>query len=154
MSSISINPDIGLRELLDVAQSDQYSIQFSPMMRGPGGRQGGTFIRQAAPHKGFTKRANESQAEYFDRLEAAGHDGVAKGLKSAQQLRKTVGVNGKTGVALIKKDGDVYPVPEPAARLAEHQGTAEYVSSHNSMNEALDAQRKMTGETPALPSVY
>jgi hypothetical protein len=153
-TALGIEPDIDLEQLLRVATSDQYSVQFSPMLRGPGGEQGGTIIRSAVSWKGMTKNDNESFAEYVSRMEDV-NEGVASGLRQAQEIRNAVGgLEGKDGVVLLNKDGDLYPVPQGAAELAEHQGTGNIEGRYESVNAAIDAMTAKTGDTPRFPTVY
>jgi len=60
MSALGIEPDIDLRDVLEISVSDEWSVQFSPLLRGPGGSQGGTFIRRAAPWKGLKMNDGEN----------------------------------------------------------------------------------------------
>jgi hypothetical protein len=153
--ALRIEPDIGLQELLEIAVSTDWSVQFSPLLRGPGGRQGGTFVRSAAPVKGVTKNDNESYNEYTSRLEEGGHDGVARGLEALRDMRQSVGgLDNEEGVVLINKNGDVYPVPRSAAIMAREAGNASFEGEYNDVNEALGDLRSKTGETAALPSAY
>lgn len=153
--ALRIEPDISLQELLEVTVSSDWSVQFNPLLRGPGGRQGGTFIRSAAPWKGMTKNDNESYNEYISRLEEAGHDGPAEGLEALQDMRQSIGgLNDETGVTLINKNGEVFPVPQAAALMAQEAGTASIEGHYPDANAALDALRTKTGETTALPSAY
>lgn len=153
MSALGIEPDIGLRELLEIAVSSDWSIQFSPMLRGPGGNQGGTFIRRAAPWKGLTKSDDESFSEYKSRLSAVS-PGVASGLEKARQMALDV-AEGSSGVALVKRNGEVFPVPAGAAALMEAGSKpVEILGQFQSVNSAIDRMITITGERPALPSVY
>ena len=152
MSSLGIEPDIDLEELLRVSASDEWSIQFSPMLRGPGGEQGGTFIRQAVAWKGLQKNPGESFGDYQDRL-ADVNEGVAEGLGEARELAMEH-ASGVTGVALIDKGGQVYPVPAGAAELAEAQGNASIVSRHDSVNSAIDRMVASGEGRPRFPTVY
>lgn len=154
-TALGIEPDIDLEELLRVSASDQWSIQFSPLLRGPGGEQGGTFIRAAAPWKGMTKMDSESLSDYTNRLREAGHNGVASGIESTEQIRSQLdGLSQFEGVALLRREGDVYPVPHAAAKMAEQTGNGEIISTHGSANQALDAMASRTGQRPRFPTVY
>lgn len=153
--ALGVEPEISLEELLRLSASNDWSVQFSPMLRGPGGSQGGTIIRSAAPWKGMKKTDNESLAEYVNRMEDV-NAGVAAGLRRTEEIRQAVGgLTGETGVALIRRaDGEVYPVPKSAAMLMEHQGTGDIVSEHTSLDRAISKMTSMTGEAPRFPTVY
>lgn len=154
-TALGIEPDIDLEELLRVSVSDKWSLQYSPLLRGPGGSVGGTFIRSAAPWKGMTKMDSESLSEYVGRLREAGHDGVASGIESTQAIRDRLGGLGQfEGVALLRQKGGVFPVPHAAAKMAEEAGKGEIVSTHNSAGQALEALTSATGKRPRFPTVY
>jgi len=152
MSSLGIEPDIDLEQLLQVATSDEYSVQFSPMLQGPGGEQGGTIIRQAAPWKGLTKRANESFSEYQNRLSEV-NEGVASGLASARQMALNT-AEGTSGVALVDTDEGMHPMALGAARMMEQAGNGSIESTHSSVNEAFDAMAAAGEGRPRFPTVY
>lgn len=153
--ALRIEPDIGLDELLEVTVSSDWSVQFQPMLQGPGGRQGGTFIRSAAPWKGFKKNDGESYSDYISRLEDAGHDGPAAGLEALQEMRQNAGgLDNADGVSVVQKNGRYFPIPHAAAKMGVQAGNLSIENTYNDANEALDALRKKHGETAALPSVY
>jgi len=152
MSSLGIEPDIDLEQLLQVATSDEYSVQFSPMLRGPGGEQGGTIIRQAAPWKGLTKRPGESFSEYQSRLSQVNED-VASGLATARQMALNQ-AEGTEGVALVESDEGTYPISLGAAQMMEQAGNGSIVGRYESTNAAFDAMASMGEGRPRFPTVY
>lgn len=151
MSALGIEPDIDLRDLLEISVSDSWSVQFSPLMRGPAGAQGGTFIRRAAPWKGLTKGDNESFGEYQDRLSQV-NSGVAQGLGRARNMAVE---NAADGMALVERGGDVFPVPTTAANLMEAGSEPVNVLLRGvSLNQALQEMVNRTGKRPRFPTVY
>jgi len=153
--ALRIEPDISLDQLLEVTVSSDWSVQFNPLLQGPGGRQGGTFIRSAAPWKGFKKNDGESYSDYVQRLEDAGHEGPAAGLEAMREMRQEVGgLDGAEGVAIVQKNGSYFPIPASAALMGEAAGSLSIESQHADSNAALEALRTRHGETAALPSVY
>lgn len=151
--ALGIEPDIDLEELLRIQTSNEWSIQFSPLLRGPGGEQGGTFIRTAVNWKGVTKSENESFSEYQDRL-ASINDGVADGLAEARQMAIDV-ADGTSGAWLVKRNGQMFPVPASAGSLMqEGEQPVEVVGRFSSTNEALQRMAAETGQQPRFPTVY
>lgn len=150
--ALGVEPDMDLEELLRLSVSDEWSVQFSPLLKGPGGAQGGTIIRSAAPWKGKTKGDNETRSEYLDRL-GDSHPEVASGLQTAIGMAENT--TDESGVWLIDKDGDTYPVPASAGRLAEMgSDPVDVLGKFGSANEALDALVSRTGNKPRFPTVY
>lgn len=149
--ALSVNPDIGLQELLQVSNSEQWSVQYSPFLLGPGGQLGGTIIRRAAPWKGLTKGDNENMSQYLDRLGDVNAD-VASGLEDAQSMLDNV--DQQNGVALIEQEGQMKIVSQTAANLAQAGSTPTSVIADNlaSYSEALD-QLVARGGQAALPTV-
>lgn len=153
MSALGIEPDVDLQDLLELSVSDRWSVQFSPLLRGPAGAQGGTIIRRAAPWKGMTKGENESFDEYISRLESVNSQ-VASGLQRARQMALD-NAQGAEGLAVVRKDGEVYPVPQAAANLIQAAGTGEVLASGlTSAADALDASIQRGGSRARFPTVY
>jgi len=136
--ALQVDPDIGLREVLEISQDDRYSVQYSPFLQGPGGALGGTIIRQASPLKGETMLEDESFSEYQTRLEEMGYGAIASGLGRARSM--AMEQEGTTGVALIEQEGQMKIVSQGAANLAvEGQKGARVIKDNmNSYDEALD----------------
>lgn len=150
--ALGIEPDIDLEDLLRIATSDQWSVQFNPLLRGPGGEQGGTFIRTAVDWKGMTKADDESFSEYVDRLESV-NDGVAEGLESARSM--ALDTEGAEGSWLVKRDGQTFPVPASSGMLMqEGEQPVEVIGRYSSVNEALERMVQETGQQPRFPTVY
>lgn len=151
-TALEVNPDIGLRELLQISQSNQWSVQFSPFSYSVGGRQGATIIRRSVDWKGLTKADDESFSEYQSRLSNA-NSAVASGLESARSM--AMQTEGSEGLAVINKGGEMKIVSQAAAELAsagdenwtvEAQGLQSYQS-------AVDELVSLGGQRPVLPSV-
>lgn len=138
--ALQVNPDIGLQELLQVSNSEQWSIQYSPFLTGPGGQVGGTIIRQAAPWKGMSEE--ELEQHYPD---------VYDGLQEAQQMAQDAA---EDGVALIRQAGQMKIVSQTAANLAEEgdQATEVLASNLPGYSAALD-QLAARGGQASLPTV-
>ena len=155
MSSLGINPDFSLQEILDVVAKDGWTVQFSPALRGPGGQQGGSIIKRTRVIP--SKREDETLSEYHSRLQQSGHGDVVDAQQKAAQVREAVGgLEGKTGVSLVKSEGgQLQPMPHGAALLKEQANPgAEIVESYNSFNEAIDGAVNRGMRAPSLPSVF
>lgn len=155
-SALGVEPDFSLEELLRVNNSDQWSVQFSPALTGPGGAIGGTIVRSAAPWKGDKKMESESLSQYVNRLEETyGSDSIANSVRAVQDFQSGMSLSGETGVALVRVEGgDLKPVPAPGAALMEKAGTGEIESTHPNYDAALEALGTKTGQQPRFPSVY
>lgn len=150
--ALQVEPDIGLREILEISQSDRYSVQYSPFLTGPGGQLGGTIIRQASPLKGKTMREDESFSEYKSRLENQGFGDIAEGLSSARSM--AMNQEGTTGVAVIEQEGEMKIVSQAAANLAVEGDRGARVLAQNlsGYSEALD-ELASRGRQAHLPTV-
>lgn len=151
-SALEVNPDIGLRELLQISQSNQWSVQYSPFSYSAGGRQGATIIRRAVDWKGLTKGDNESFSEYQSRLANVNSD-VASGLSTARSMAQ--GTENTSGLAVIDRGGEIKIVSQAAAELAEEGQEAWDVvaSGLQSYQAAVDELVAAGGQRPVLPSV-
>lgn len=150
--ALQVDPDIGLREILEISQSSQYSVQYSPFLKGPGGALGGTIVRRASPLKGFTKTEDETFSEYQSRLEDRGFDNISSGLANARQM--AMQQENTEGVAVIEQEGEVKIVSQAAANLATEGGTPTNViaGNLNSYSEALDHAAR-AGEQAYRPQI-
>jgi len=144
--ALQVDPDIGLREILEISQDDRYSVQYSPFLQGPGGALGGTIIRQASPIKGFTMLEDETFSEYQSRLEDKGYGNIADGLGRARSM--AMEQEGTQGVALIEQEGQTKILSQGAANLAvEGQKGAQIIEGNlDSYDEALDALAQSGGQ--------
>lgn len=150
-SALQVEPDIGLRELLEISNSNDWSVQYSPFLNGPGGQIGGTIIRQASPIKGKTKREGEDFEDYKERLSDMGYGDIADGLESAVEMAEEQEDN--TGVALVQQDGQMKIMSQAAADLAaEGKKGAQVLERTASYNEAVDALATRGGQAH-LPTV-
>ena len=109
--------NISLRELMEIASDNKYSLAYTPF-----GKFGiRTYIRRAAPWKGVKKKPDETLDEYIERVKKYTKKGSFKGLKKAIEdySQKFAGVE---GVALVKV-GQFYEVmPLKSARQMEAAG--------------------------------
>lgn len=142
-SALEVNPDIGLRELLQISQSNQWSVQYSPFSHSVGGRQGATIIRRAAPWKGANgiEQVREINPDVASGLETA--------IDMAEQTKNT------SGLAVIDKGGEKKIVSQAAAELAEAgQKNWEVIAQGlPSYSRAVDELVSAGGQKPVLPSV-
>lgn len=150
--ALQVEPDIGLQEILEISQSNRYSVQYTPFLQGPGGQLGGTIIRQASPLKGEKMREGETFSDYQDRLEEMGYGDIAEGLGNAREM--AMAQEGTSGVALIEQQGQMKIVSQSAANLASEGATGANILADNlrSYDEALDELARR-GEQAHLPSV-
>lgn len=142
-SALEVNPDIGLRELLQISQSNQWSVQYSPFSFSAGGRQGATIIRRAAPWKG---------ANGIDEVRQINSD-VADGLQNAISMANNT--SGTSGLAVIDKGGEMKIVSQSAAELAA-AGSQDWdvvAQGLSSFREAAETLVANGGDRPVLPSV-
>lgn len=150
--ALQVDPDIGLREILEISQDDRYSVQYSPFLKGPGGALGGTIIRQASPLKGVTMREDETFSEYQSRLSDMGYEDIADGLGRARSM--AMEQEGTTGVAVIEQQGDVKILSQGAANLAVEgaQGAQVLAENLQSYSQALDVAAQ-AGEQAYRPQI-
>lgn len=149
--ALQVEPDIGLKEILEISQSDRYSVQYSPFLLGPGGQLGGTIIRSSSPLKGKTKRDGESRQEYLQRLRDSGMGDIADGLQNAIEMAEQQ--SGTQGVALVEQEGKLKIMSQSAANLAvEGQKGASIQGTYTSYNEALD-DYAAAGERAHRPTI-
>ena len=147
--ALAINPDIGLREVLEVSQDNNFDIVYSPVLQGPGGSVGGTFIKPSATHAGATTD--------YDNPDALPGDASVRQLKQFQsQFNQSMGT-GQSGMCLLKKnDGSMAPVSYRAGLYAEYAGNGEVVSGTEgvSLERALNEYVQRSGNTLMTPTVY
>lgn len=162
--------EFSLSDVVSLQSSDSWSVQYNPFLNGPGGRQGGTFIRSAVPWKGLTKADDETLGEYFDRLGET-NAGASRGLSEiAQRLGATTetyeALQGETGVRLIKitrTGGEgmtgtrTVVVPTPAAVAAQRASNddvhVEVVDKADNYNQLMQTNAQAR-EKIRMPAVY
>jgi len=151
--ALAINPDIGLREVLEVSADNNYDIVYSPTLQGPGGSVGGTFIKPSATHAGattsFAKNGGDPDA-------LPGGASVAQ-LEEFQQSFNQSNGTGQEGMCVLRKnDGSMAPVPYRAGLYAEHAGNGQVVSGTEgvSMETAIQTYVQETGQSLMTPAVY
>lgn len=155
--ALQVDPDIGLREILELSQSDRYSVQYSPFLAGPGGELGGTIVRSASKIKGETKRDGETYNQYIQRQKekyaGTATEGVFDGLENAIDMAKNQ--TETSGVAIIKQQGQHKIVSQSAANLAE-EGDTGVEQVWDGFDSAAEAQREysaITGEQLRRPRI-
>jgi len=154
-TALEINPDISLGDLLDAQFSNEWSIQFNPLARGAGGRQGATFIKSAVAWKG------QSYDGFDEAIDGIQNDGVTKGLSNLQDIAETAGNTGAgdapSGVALLQnRAGDVYPAPASAAaavEAAQAEGYDTDVSVYSDSIDEFNSVRQALRTTPETQEV-
>ncbi len=148
--ALGVNPDIGLRDLLQVSQSNDYDVVYSPLMRGPGGQQGGTFIKPAPTHEGATTT--------YDNPDALPGDVSVRQLKDFQQSFNQAMGSGQDGLAILNhEDNGTEIVSRRAALYSQYAGTGEVVAGEEAGLSLEAAQQKyvnMTGRQLASPNAY
>lgn len=155
--ALRIEPDIGLREILEISAGNDFDVVFNPLLKGPGGNMGGTFVKPAPGHEGITKGDNESMDAYLDRLSEYGDvdqsvEAVQSFISSAQSS-----VGTPTGLALFQwGNGEYQPMPEYSARLAEYAGNGEVQETFpaGATGQLMDAYVQASGDRPQFPAVY
>lgn len=152
MGAIGINPDFDLEDLVRLATSDEFSVQYNPLIQGPAGTQGGTILKSAPAHKGMTKSDGESMSDYIDRLNDA-TDGVGDALQAAQDFIS--GVSSERGLAVYKAGPSDYSImPHYSAKLGEQAGNGEVVSTHETVRDAINGLSQAGGQRPARPAIF
>lgn len=151
--ALAINPDIGLREVLEVSADNNFDIVYSPVLQGPGGSVGGTFIKPSATHAG----ASTSFASNGGDPDALPGDASVAQLESFQQeFNQAMGTN-QEGMCLLKKnDGSMAPVSYRSGLYAEYAGNGEVVSGTEGvpLETALQEYVQRSGNSLMTPTVY
>ena len=147
--ALAVNPDIGLREILEISQSNNYDVVYNPLMQGPGGSVGGTFIKPAPTHEGATTTYRNPDA--------------LPGDVSVQQLKdfrdnfeSEMGTN-QEGMCVLQTNGGEYkPVPYRAGLYAEFAGNGQVVDGTEgvSLDRAMNEYVQLSGESVHFPTVY
>jgi len=108
--------EVSLKELMDIARSNEYSVSYTPF-----GRFGlRTYIRKAAPWKGLKGEAFWKEAEKHGRL--------ADGLRSAINISRSHA--GEKGVALVRYvDGSYGIMPYKSALQGQGKTIAQIVAT-------------------------
>lgn len=148
--ALGVNPDIGLRELLQVSQSNDFDVVYSPLMRGPGGQQGGTFIKPAPVHEGASTS--------YDNPDNLPGDVSVRQLKDFQNRFNQAKGKGQTGLAVLNHDENgTEIVSRRSALYAEFAGNGEIVAGEDaglSLEAAQRAYVNRTGRQLASPNAY
>lgn len=151
--ALAINPDIGLREVLEVSADSNFDIVYSPVLQGPGGSVGGTFIKPSATHAGASTSFSSNGGD----PDALPGDASVAQLEDFQQRFNQSQGTGQQGMCLLQKDsGEMAPVSYRAGLYAEFAGNGEVVSGTEgvSLDRALQEYVQRSGNTLATPTVY
>ena len=146
-----IDPDFSLRELLEVVNSDQWTVAYQPTMSGPGGQLGGTVLKRAAQHP--SRNEDESWSDYTSRLEDAGYssDYIGALEQARSRGREYEGVNGVVAATI---DGSPRILNHAAFEAAkEGDKSVEKIATGQSADQVREALQAK-GHQAYLPSVY
>jgi len=148
--ALGVNPDIGLRELLQVSQSNDFDVVYSPLMRGPGGQQGGTFIKPAPVHEGASTT--------FDDPDALPGDVSVRQLRDFQNEFNQAMGTGQSGLAVLNHDDNgIMMTSRRSALYAQYAGNGEVVAGEDaglSLEAAQRAYVNRSGQPLASPNAY
>lgn len=151
--ALAINPDIGLRDILEVSQDNNYDIVYSPVLQGPGNSVGGTFIKPSAAHAGATTSFSKNGGD----PNALPGDASVEQLESFQSQFNQANGTGQKGMCLLRKNGgDIVPVSYRAGLYSEYAGNGEVVNGTEGMgiDAVMDRYVQMTGDAVNFPAVY
>lgn len=147
--ALAINPDIGLREILQISQGNDFDVVYSPILQGPGNTIGGTFVKPAPTHEGATTT--------YDNPDALPGDVSVRQLKEFQDNFNSAEGTGQSGMCVLRKNsGETVLCSYRAGLYAEYAGNGTVVDGTEgvSMDAALDSYVQETGQTLQMPSVY
>lgn len=146
-----IDPDFSLRELLEVVNSDQWTVAYQPTMSGPGGQLGGTVLKRAAQHP--SRGDNQSWSDYTSELEDAGYSqDYINALESQRQ--HGMEYEGQNGVVAATIDGQPRILNHAAFAAAEDgEKSVEKIATGRSADDVREALQAR-GHQSYLPSVY
>jgi len=147
--ALGVNPDIGLRELLRVSQSNEFDVVYSSLKQGPGGQQGGTFIKPSAAHAGDTTD--------FDNPDDLAQGATVRQLRDFQEMAESQMPNDVDGLAVLNhSDNGMMIVPRRAAYYAQIAGNGDIVAGEDA-GLSLDAAQQVyanQGKPLANPTAY
>lgn len=146
--ALAIDPDIGLREILEISNGNDFDVVYNPTLQGPGQTVGGTFIKPAPTHEGATTSYNNP--------DALPGDVSVQQLKDFQQRFNQSEGTGQSGMAVLRKNGgEVVLCSYRAALYSEYAGNGEVLTSGGvSMDRAIDKYVQTTGRQLRSPTVY
>jgi hypothetical protein len=151
--ALAINPDIGLREVLEVSADNNFDIVYSPVLQGPGGSVGGTFIKPSATHAGATTSFSKNGGD----PDALPGDASVSQLESFQQQFNQANGTGQSGMCVLKKNsGEMVPVSYRSGLYAEFAGNGEVMDGTEgvSLDRALQKYVQESGNSLMTPTVY
>lgn len=145
--ALSINPDIGLQEILRVSSGNDFDVVYNPLLQGPGNIQGGTFIKPAPDHEGATTSYDEPDA-------LPGEVSVRQLRDFRDNFNNQMGT-GQEGMNVLKKNnGETVLVSHRSAMYAEFAGNGDAVfDDGRRLQDAIDEYASQAGELQ-LPSIY
>jgi len=151
--ALAINPDIGLREVLEVSADNSFDIVYSPVLQGPGGSVGGTFIKPSATHAGATTQFSKNGGD----PDALPGDASVSQLEDFQSQFNQAQGTGQSGMCLLQKDDGSYaPVSYRAGLYAEYAGNGQVVSGTEGvpLETALNEYVQRSSNSLMTPTVY
>lgn len=147
--ALAINPDIGLREILDISNGNDYDVVYSPLLRGPGGSQGGTFVKPAPIHEGASTD--------FSNPDALPGDVTVAPLKQFQGELESFAPNDDSGMCVVSLNGGGYQlVPYRSGLAMELAGSGEVVDGTEGIGLESAQQRyvQLSGRPMEMPTVF
>ena len=151
--ALAINPDIGLRDILEVSQDNNYDIVYSPVLQGPGNSVGGTFIKPSAAHAGATTSFSKNGGD----PNALPGDASVEQLESFQSQFNQANGTGQEGMALLQTNsGEYKPMSYRAALYAEYADNGQVVSGTEgaSLDMVMDRYVQLSGDPVNFPAIY
>lgn len=145
--ALSINPDIGLQEILRVSSGNDFDVVYNPLLQGPGNIQGGTFIKPAPDHEGATTSYDEPDA-------LPGEVSVRQLRDFRDNFNNQMGTGQEGMNVLNKNNGETVLVSHRSAMYAEFAGNGDAVfDDGRRLQDAIDEYASQAGELQ-LPSIY
>lgn len=146
--ALAIDPDIGLREILEISNGNQYDVVYSPLKQGPGNTVGGTIIKPSAVHAGAT-------TTYDAPDDLPGDASVAQLKRFRDNFNQSEGTGQRGMTVLRKSGGEVVLCSYRAGLYAEFAGNGETLTNEGvSMNRAIDKYVQESGNQLQFPTVY
>lgn len=147
--ALAIDPDIGLREILNISNGNDFDVVYNPTLQGPGNAVGGTFIKPAPTHEG-------AQTTYDNPDDLPGDVSVRQ-LKNFQQNFNQSEGTGQQGMCVLNHDDKGMILCSYRSGLyAQFAGNGQVVDGTEgvSMDKAIDAYVQQTGRALNAPTVY
>jgi len=147
--ALAIDPDIGLREILQINQGNDFDVVYNPTLQGPGNTIGGTFIKPAPVHEGATTTYDNPDA-------LPGDVSVAQLEDFQRRFNQSEGTEQQGMCVLQKNSGETVMVSYRSGLYSEFAGNGQVVEGTEgvSMDAAIDKYVQLTGQTVNAPTVY